>query len=210
MARYSPRSARQIWYRRAVTYTHELADDEKRELLRIARATLREHSFSGRIPPGKPHRESLLAPAAVFVSLHRGDALRGCIGTVDEEKPLYRAIQEMAVAAATRDPRFSTVEPDEVDELSIEISVLGAPRVIKSPDDLVIGQDGVRIEADGRRGLLLPRVAAEAGWDAATLLAKTCAKAGLPEDAWRQGGVRVLAFGAQVFNDQTHPPATSR
>lgn len=189
-----------------MTYTHQLADDEKRELLRIARATLREHSFSGRIPPGKPHRESLLAPAAVFVTLHRDDALRGCIGTVDEEKPLYRAVQEMAVAAATRDPRFPAVDPDEVDDLQIEISVLGAARKIAGPDDLVIGQDGVRIDAGGRRGLLLPQVAPEAGWDASTLLAKTCAKAGLPEDAWRQADAQVVAFGAQVFSDTTHPP----
>jgi AmmeMemoRadiSam system protein A len=190
-----------------VTYTHQLADDEKRELLRIARATLREHSFSGRIPPGKPHRESLLAPAAVFVTLHRDDALRGCIGTVDEEKPLYRAVQEMAVAAATRDPRFPAIDPDEVDDLQIEISVLGAARKIAGPADLVIGQDGVRIDAGGRRGLLLPQVAPEAGWDASTLLAKTCAKAGLPDDAWRQADAQVVAFGAQVFSDATHPPA---
>jgi AmmeMemoRadiSam system protein A len=191
-----------------MTYSHQLADDEKRELLRIARATLREHSFSGRIPPGKPHRESLLAPAAVFVSLHTqgGGQLRGCIGTVDAEKPLYRAIQEMAVAAATKDPRFAAVPADEVDDLEIEISVLGVERKVKSPSDIVIGRDGVRIDASGRRGLLLPQVASEAGWDAATLLAKTCAKAGLPEDAWKAGDAEVVAFGAQVFSDQTHPP----
>jgi len=188
-----------------VTYTHQLADDEKRELLRIARATLREHSFSGRIPPGKPHRESLLAPAAVFVSLHLADKLRGCIGTVEEEKPLYRAIQEMAVAAATRDPRFPPVGADEVDDLEIEISVLGAHRKVLGPDDLVIGQDGVRVDVQGQRGLLLPRVAREGGWDAQTLLARTCAKAGLAEDAWKQPDATIIAFEAQVFSDQTHP-----
>jgi uncharacterized protein len=191
---------------RHVTYAHQLADDEKRELLRIARATLREHAFSGRIPPGKPHRETLLAPAAVFVTLHHDDELRGCIGTVDEEKPLYRAVQEMAVAAATRDPRFKPVESDEVDDLQIQISVLGAPRKISSAEELVIGEDGVRVEAHGRRGLLLPQVAPEAGWDAATLLAKTCAKAGLPEDTWQQPAASVLAFRAQVFSDESHPP----
>jgi AmmeMemoRadiSam system protein A len=189
-----------------VTYAHQLADDEKRELLRIARATLREHAFSGRIPPGKPHRETLLAPAAVFVTLHHDDELRGCIGTVDEEKPLYRAVQEMAVAAATRDPRFKPVDSDEVDDLQIEISVLGAPRKITTAEELVIGEDGVRVEAHGRRGLLLPQVAPEAGWDAATLLAKTCAKAGLPEDTWQQPVASVLAFRAQVFSDESHPP----
>lgn len=189
-----------------MTYTHQLADDEKRELLRIARATLREHSYSGRIPPGKPHRESLLAPAAVFVTLHLGDQLRGCIGTVDEEKPLYRAVQEMAVAAATRDPRFSPVPADEVDDLEIEISVIGVNRRIKGPDDLVIGRDGCRVEVQGQRGLLLPQVAKEADWDATTLLSRTCQKAGVAEDAWRQPDAVLTAFEAQVFSDHTHPP----
>jgi AmmeMemoRadiSam system protein A len=188
-----------------MSYSHPLADDEKRELLRIARATLREHSFSGRIPPGKPHRESLLTPAAVFVTLHLGDELRGCIGTVDPEKPLYRAIQEMAVAAATRDPRFPPVSAEEVEDLQIEISVIGATRTVKGPDEIVIGQDGVRLEVNGHRGLLLPQVATEAGWDAKTLVAKACAKAGLGEDAWRDPGATLLAFGAQVFSDATHP-----
>jgi uncharacterized protein len=188
-----------------VTYTHQLADDEKRELLRIARATLREHSFSGRIPPGKPHRESLLAPAAVFVTLHLSDQLRGCIGTIDEEKPLYRAVQEMAVAAATRDPRFPPVPADEVDDLEIEISVLGTTRRIRGPSELVIGRDGCRVDVQGQRGLLLPQVAREAGWDGATLLARTCAKAGVDEDAWKQSDAVVTAFEAQVFSDETHP-----
>jgi AmmeMemoRadiSam system protein A len=189
-----------------VTYAHALADDEKRELLRIARATLREHGYSGRIPPGKPHRESLTLPAAVFVSLHRGKALRGCIGGVEATTPIYRAVQEMAIAAATRDPRFGPVEPDELEHLVIEISVLGASRVVRSPADIVIGQDGLRVEVGGQRGLLLPQVAVDAGWDPATFLARTCVKAGLGEDAWQQPDAAVHAFGAQVFSDHTHPP----
>jgi AmmeMemoRadiSam system protein A len=189
-----------------VFYAHTLADDEKRELLRIARATLREHGFSGRIPPGKPHRECLVAPAAVFVSLHRGKQLRGCIGSTEADRPLYRAVQEMAIAAATRDPRFPPLEPDELETTEIEISVLGGARKISGPDEIVIGQDGLWVEGQGRRGVLLPQVAPEAGWDGATLLARTCAKAGLPDDAWKDDGVIVHAFGAQVFSDHTHPP----
>jgi AmmeMemoRadiSam system protein A len=190
-----------------VFYAHTLADDEKRELLRIARATLREHGFSGRIPPGKPHRESLVAPAAVFVSLHQGKQLRGCIGSTEADRPLFRAVQEMAIAAATRDPRFSPLDPDELDQTEIEISVLSGARRVKGPEEIAIGQDGIWIESQGHRGLLLPQVAPEAGWDAATLLARTCQKAGLPDDAWRGDGVTVHAFGAQVFSDHTHPPA---
>ncbi len=186
-------------------YAHTLADDEKRELLRIARATLREHLFSGRIPPGKPHRESLCAPAGVFVSLYRSDTLRGCLGTVTAEKPLYRIIQEMAVAAATRDPRFTPVTDDELDELKIEISVLGGARPVTGPADITIGADGLLVEADGQRGLLLPQVAPDAGWDAPTLFARTCAKAGLPPEAWQGPSAKIVAFGAQVFSDLTHP-----
>ncbi len=188
-----------------VEYPHVLADDEKRELLRIARATLKEHSFSGRIPPGKPHRDSLCALAGVFVSLHEGEELRGCIGTIEAEKPLYRVIQEMAVAAATRDPRFPPVEEDELEDLVIEISVLGRSRTVTRPEALVIGEDGLWIELGDRRGLLLPQVAKQAGWDGATFLAKTCHKAGLPLDAWRDPGAKVVAFHAQVFSDTTHP-----
>jgi AmmeMemoRadiSam system protein A len=190
-----------------VFYAHTLADDEKRELLRIARATLREHGYSGRIPPGKPHRESLVAPAAVFVSLHQAEKLRGCIGSTEADKPLFRAVQEMAIAAATRDPRFTPLDPDELDRTEIEISVLSGARRVKGPDDIAIGQDGLWVEGNGHRGLLLPQVAPEAGWDAATLLARTCEKAGLAPDGWRTEGITVHAFGAQVFNDHTHPPA---
>jgi AmmeMemoRadiSam system protein A len=189
-----------------VEYEHALQDDEKRELLRIARATLREHLDTGRIPPGKPHRASLLAPAAVFVTLHRDDDLRGCIGLVEARTPLYRAVQEMAVSAATRDPRFPPVTEDELEHLEVEISVLSHSRTVRGPDDLVIGRDGLVVEAHGRRGLLLPQVAVEAGWDAATLLARTCVKAGLPSDTWKRPETRLTAFEAQVFSDRTHPP----
>jgi AmmeMemoRadiSam system protein A len=188
-----------------VEYAHDLADDEKRELLRIARATLKEHAYSGRIPPGKPHRESLCAVAGVFVSLHAGEELRGCIGTIDAEKPLYRAIQEMAVAAATRDPRFPPVVEEELEDLTIEISVLGHARAVREPEQIVIGDDGLWIELGDRRGLLLPQVAGHAGWDAATFLARTCHKAGLPVDAWRDPATTITAFRAQVFSDSTHP-----
>lgn len=187
-------------------YAHRLADDEKRELLRIARATLREYLETGRVPPGKPHRATLLAPAAVFVSLHRDHALRGCIGLVEATSPLYRAVQDMAVAAATRDPRFPPLDGEELDDTELEISVLSHARPVRGPDDLVIGEDGLVVECFGRRGLLLPQVAPEAGWDAPTLVARTCVKAGLPADTWKRPDARLTAFHAQVFSDRTHPP----
>jgi AmmeMemoRadiSam system protein A len=186
-------------------YSYVLTDDEKRELLRIARATLREYFHTGRIPPGKPHRDSLTAEAGAFVSLHREGVLRGCIGKQQETTALFRTIQEMTIAAATRDPRFDPVDEDEVDDIEIEISVLGGATPVRGPADIEIGAHGLAIEHDGRRGLLLPQVAVEHGWDAATFLAEVCRKAGLDADAWKQPGAVVQRFSAQVFNDDTHP-----
>ena len=86
-----------------MAYSHVLNDHEKRELLRISRATLREFLRTGRPPPGKPHRDSLLENAGAFVTLHKAGALRGCIGSLAEAKPLYKTIQEMTIAAASRE-----------------------------------------------------------------------------------------------------------
>jgi uncharacterized protein len=183
-------------------YDHVLTFDERKELLRIARATLREYLRSGLIPPGKPHRDCLVAPAAVFVTLRVGGELRGCIGSQTEDTPIYRAVQEMAVAAATRDPRFGPVTADELDDIDIQISVLGDHRRCTGADAVSVGVHGVAIEAQGRRGLLLPQVAVESGWDAPTFLARVCAKAGLPEDAWRQPDAVLETFTAQVFQDE--------
>lgn len=189
-----------------MSYDHQLDDGEKRELLRIARATLREHFRSGFIPPGRPHREALCRNAAVFVTLHRGGELRGCIGSMEADTPLYKAIQKMAVAAATRDSRFEPVTEDELPEIELEISVLGDHRPVSGPDDVEVGAHGLRITSGARRGLLLPQVASEHGWDAATFVAHVCRKAGLPDDGWRSPDAQLETFTAQVFNDTTHPP----
>lgn len=190
-------------------YSYVLTDDEKRELLRIARATLREYFHTGRIPPGKPHRDSLTAEAGAFVSLHRAGELRGCIGTVQESTALFRTIQEMTIAAASRDPRFEPVEEDEIDDIEIEISVLGAQTPLQSPGNIELGVHGVSVELQGKRGLLLPQVAVKNGWDGETFLAEVCRKAGLDAEAWKQDTALVHVFPAQVFNDTTHPRLVS-
>ena len=182
-------------------YPHVLVVDEQRELLRIARATLKEHARTGKYPPGRPHRDTLLAPAAVFVTLHQAAELRGCIGTTQPERPIYRAVQDMAVAAATRDPRFPPVGPDEIATIDIEISVLGALYRVGGPAEIVIGRDGVVIEGRGNRGLLLPHVATESGWDARTFVERTCQKAGLPRDAWQAADITISVFPTQVFSE---------
>lgn len=186
-------------------YQHELSENEKKELLRIARATLREYARTGHIPPGKPHRQELLDPASVFVSLHQGDQLRGCIGSLQDNAPLYKAIQEMTVAAATRDTRFEQVPSDEYPELNIEISVLGPMSRIHGPDEVQVGVHGLCLTRGARRGLLLPQVATERGWSAEVFLDRVCNKAGLPDGAWRGDDAVLEVFTAQVFDETQYP-----
>ncbi len=192
-----------------MTYSHSLSTDEQKELLRIARATVKEYLVSGRMPPGAPHKQSLLAPAAVFVSFHEGEELRGCIGTTHETTPLFRTVQEMSIAAASRDPRYPPIRLDELGRMTIEVSVLGDRAAVKAPEEITVGTHGLMVTSRaagrtaGHRGLLLPKVAVEQGWDAAELFAHTCEKAGLPRDFWQSEDALLERFIAQVFDEKT-------
>ena len=139
-------------------------------------------------------------PAAVFVTLRRGEALRGCLGQTIPHSPLGAAVREMTMDAATRDPRFPRVTPEEVAEIDIEISRLSAP-LPATRDDVVVGRHGVVIRSGSRVGLLLPQVATEYGCDATQFLELACRKAGLPASAWRDEGVSISVFEAEVFGE---------
>jgi len=138
-------------------------------------------------------------PRGAFVSIHRGAALRGCLGRVTGDWPVGRVVAHLAGAVADSDPRFAPVAIHELDELLIEISVL-TPEREATASDVEVGRHGLIIEALGRRGLLLPQVAAEHRWDRTTFLRQTCMKAGLPPDAWR-ADARLYVFEAQVFGE---------
>ena len=188
-------------------YDFRLGPDEKRESLRIARATAVEFLRSGRVPPGKPHRRSLLAEGGAFVTLRLGSGeLRGCIGTQQEDSPLYRTVQDMAIAAATRDPRFPAVQLKELERIVIEVSVLGERARIREAGEVEIGLHGLTIACRGQRGLLLPQVASEGSWTPEEFLRKVCSKAQLPEDAWQEAEATVERFTAQVFDEADYPP----
>jgi AmmeMemoRadiSam system protein A len=177
-----------------------LDDNDKTELLRIARATLREYLTTGFMPPGAPHRQSLLEPRGAFVTLHVDGELRGCIGRVDADTPLYLAVEQLAVAAATRDPRFEALRAEELALTHIEISVL-SPVVSGRPEDVEIGKHGLVITRGVRRGLLLPQVAVEHHLDRERFLDETCGKAGLPPGAWKEPGTILQLFTADVFGE---------
>ena len=133
------------------------------------------------------------------MTLHENGELRGCIGYVVAVEPLEETIREMARAAALEDPRFAPVTRGRAGKLQVEISVL-SPMFEIAPEDVVVGRHGLMVSYEGRRGLLLPQVAPEWGWDRETLLAQTCRKAGLPTDKWRRGA-KLEAFTAEVFGE---------
>ena len=133
-----------------------------------------------------------------FVSLHRHSELRGCLGRVEQLLPLGATVVHLAGACADSDRRFPPVDPAELLDLCIEISVLTQPRPLEAVGDLAVGRHGVLVEDHGRRGLLLPQVAAAHGWDPQTFLDHACVKAGLGPTAWRERA-RVFIFEAEVF-----------
>jgi AmmeMemoRadiSam system protein A len=183
---------------------HPLLDAARqRALLEHAARALR--AVAGGDPAPEPEPVLRADPAfarhdGCFVTLrHVGGALRGCIGTFTGDGDLVAAIGRMTEQAARFDPRFPPVRPHEVDELLVGISVLGPRRPCPDPSAIEPGRHGVEIARDGRRGVFLPQVATEQGWDRARLLAELCRKAGLPPDAWRSPGAELRTFEAFVF-----------
>jgi AmmeMemoRadiSam system protein B/AmmeMemoRadiSam system protein A len=179
----------------------ELTEAEQRSLLEIARSTLEGHVRSGRLPDVQPLTPRLAEPRGVFVTLHEGGELRGCIGYVEAVKPTYEAVREMAVAAATEDPRFPPVRPDELAGIDIEVTVLSPLRMVSSPDSVFVGRHGLVIRSGSRSGLLLPQVPVEQGWTRQQFLEHTCLKAGLARNAYKDPGTKLFVFTGQVFGE---------
>ena len=174
--------------------------DDQQRLLTIARLAL--EARVRRLPePLAEIRGPLERRCGAFVSIHRGDQLRGCLGRLESDWPIARVVAHLGRAVADCDPRFEAVSVAELDELTIEISALTPERPIDSAQDIQIGRHGLIVERGYQRGLLLPQVATEHGWDVQTFLGHTCLKAGLPIDAWRQGA-QIFVFEAQVFAEE--------
>ncbi len=180
-----------------------LAEAEKAELLARARAAAR--SALG-LPAGPPPAEPsgrLAEPGMCFVTWRRGGRLRGCIGSVEPARPLVADVEANAVHALLHDPRFPPATPKDYPDYRLEISVLSPFVVAPDSTAIQIGVHGLLVEKGRRRGLLLPQVAVEWKWDAETFLRQACLKAGLPEDAWREGSppATVSTFTAEVFGE---------
>jgi len=178
-----------------------LSETQKAALVTIAREAVR--SAAGGLPASMATvAADFPAASGAFVTLKRGGRLRGCIGTLECRHSLAEEVARVAVSAALKDPRFAPLTSAELDGLDVEVSLLGPLEVIDPHDAAAfeVGRHGLVVEQGRRRGLLLPQVATEWGWDREQFLVQTCVKAGLPRDAWRSGA-RVYRFDAIVFGD---------
>ncbi len=178
-----------------------LSPAERRILLRLARESIAANIERRSPPVLADPTDALLRPSGAFVTLLQSGQLRGCIGTVQPQQPLWIAVVRMAAAAAFDDPRFPPLQAEELAHTQIEISRL-SPLRRGLPEDVVPGRHGVCIARGDRRGVLLPQVATTYGWDRETFLSQCCLKAGLPLDAWRDPDTALLLFEAEVFAEE--------
>ena len=177
--------------------------DSQRLLIEIAREAL-EHIVRGRIYRSAGTDDPYLEKAGygAFVTLFNHHELRGCIGTCTPSNSLRGTVVEMIEAAATRDRRMKPVDAGELPHIHIDISVLSRLEPAEDPLSLCIGKHGIHMARGRKRGVFLPQVATEQGWDIRTLLEQTCLKADLPKEAWRWPGTTVSSFTALTIEEE--------
>jgi uncharacterized protein len=181
-----------------------LNNNQKKELLEIARKAVENYVREGKIPEFKVENERLQRREGAFVTLRKGGELRGCIGQiVPAGKPLWKVARDMAIAAASEDHRFNPVAKNELDKLDYEISVLSVPEKIDNWQNIKLGKHGVIMEKGRQGGVFLPQVATETGWGLEEFLSQLCSqKAGLDPDCYKKtGDIKLKTFTAQVFSD---------
>jgi len=177
-----------------------LSTEDRKLLLELAREAITASVRTGKLPSCDIQAPGLLGQQGCFVTIKQKGELRGCIGNFVSDKPLYTLVREMAVSAATRDPRFYPMKEADLSGFELEISVLSPLAKIETPEEVEVGRHGLYLEKNFSRGVLLPQVAVEHGWDRETFLNMTALKAGLKQDDWKEGA-DLYVFTAQVFNE---------
>jgi len=183
-----------------VTGETNLSPEDKKALLAFAREAITRYLTTQTVPLARGFAPLLQQPRGVFVTLKKRGELRGCIGRLVPDMPLSKLVGVMALQSAFQDPRFSPVNASELKDLEVEISVLTPMKPVPGYEDIVVGRDGVVLSKDGRSAVFLPQVAPEQGWDRDTMLDHLSMKAGLPQNAWRQGA-QFSTFQAIVFHE---------
>lgn len=178
-----------------------LTDAEKAILLEAARKAIVDFVKQGSFEPVPREEKSLNRRNGCFVTIKKNGQLRGCIGNFQSERPLFKEVAEMAVASASKDPRFYPMKAEDLADFSLEISVLSPLEKIDGIEEIEVGKHGIYLEKGYYRGVLLPQVATEHGWDRLTFLKQTCIKAGLPTNAWQDDDAEIYIFSAQIFSE---------
>lgn len=177
-----------------------LTKEQKQKLLKIARDAITHYINTGKTLEIKENDALLKQPMGAFVTLHKKGQLRGCIGHIEAQGPLYLTVRNMAISSATEDPRFSPVTKDELKDIHIEISVLSPLKKTTNPDEIILGKHGVIVKDLFRSGVYLPQVATETGWSKEEFMNSLCGqKAGMSPDAWKKGKCDIFIFSAEVF-----------
>jgi AmmeMemoRadiSam system protein A len=189
-----------------------LSNSDRESLLCLARLAITEAVSRGEILAEIPADEIFSQQRGVFVSLHIGKRLRGCIGAVDPQETLGNCLVRCAAGAALHDPRFPALRREELPHLHVEISLL-SPLFAIRPQEIEIGRHGLLISQGSQRGVLLPQVAVKHRLNAEQFLAETCKKAQIAPDAWRDPDASLFGFTCEVLSSTMpeflQPSATS-
>lgn len=182
--------------------TNMLSNEQKKELLKIAKKSITEVVKSGKRIEASSSDPLLNERRGAFVTIKKNGKLRGCIGLIVSDRPLINVVNDMAVASATADSRFPCpVQENELDKLQIEISVMSPIKLISDVDEIEVGTHGLIIKKGFSSGLLLPQVAREYQWTKEEFLKHTCLKAGLAPDDWKKDA-EIYIFSAEVFSEE--------
>jgi AmmeMemoRadiSam system protein A len=176
---------------------HCLSETDRKSILELARQAVVEAVCRNRPLEEIPKTELFEPRCGVFVTLHVRGRLRGCIGVIEGRERLGESIARCAASAALEDPRFSPMQPEELPEMEIEVSLLSQLQRIR-PEEIEIGKHGLLVEQGIRRGLLLPQVAVEYKLGSEQFLKETCHKAGLALDAWKEPDTRIYGFSCEI------------
>lgn len=185
--------------------TGMFTSEQKKTLLKIARDSIIHYLRTGQRLTVSASDEALKQDMGAFVTLHERGRLRGCIGHMTAAQPLYLTVRDMAIAAATEDPRFPAVTLGEMDNIDIEISALSPMEKIDDYKQIEMGKHGVMVRSGWNSGVYLPQVATETGWGLEEFMNSLCSsKAGMPADSWKKGACDIYVFTASVFGEKDH------
>jgi len=194
----------------AVCFTQKrekLNQKEKEILLKLSRATLVSYLNDNKLPQLSLNTYNinprLMLNQGVFVTIQKEKQLRGCIGFIVGRMPIFQAVIQNTINASSRDPRFHPMKTEEIEEVTIEISVMSPLKKIKSIEEIKVGTHGLYLVKGENNGVLLPQVPGQFGWDRKTFLEQISLKAGLPKDAYKEGA-EIYIFSAQVFGEEEH------